>query len=49
MDRIPERLGEDRAAGGGYYNDDEGDHAVAYVADPIRSDYVLIKRDHSST
>jgi len=32
----------------GYYDDDDGDHAVVYFGEPVRSGYV-IKRDHSST
>jgi hypothetical protein len=28
------------------YHDDEGDRAVVYFGEPIRSGYVLIKRDH---
>jgi len=30
----------------GYYDDDEGDRAVVYFGEPMRSGYVLIKRDH---
>ena len=30
----------------GYYDDDEGDHAVVYFGEPISSGYVLIRRDH---
>ena len=30
----------------GYYDDDEGDHAVVYFGEPISSGYVLIERDH---
>jgi len=29
-----------------YHDDDEGDRAAVYLGDPIRSGYVLIKRDH---
>ena len=29
-----------------YYDDDEGDRAVAYFAEPIPSGYVLIEPDH---
>ena len=28
-----------------YYDDDEGDRAVVYFAEPISSGYVLIQRD----
>ena len=28
------------------YYDDDGDHAVVYLGEPIRSGYVLIQRDH---
>ena len=30
----------------GYHDDDEADHAVFYFAEPIRSGYVLTKRNH---
>lgn len=35
-----------RANRRGRVDDDEGDHAVVYVGEPIRSGYIRIKRDH---
>jgi len=42
------RTGRERSAPChlGYYDDDEADHAVVYLAAPIHSGYVLIKWDH---
>ena len=53
MDRIPELLGEierlravrwAQLARDATDDDDEDDHAVLYLAEPIHSGYVLIKR-----
>ena len=50
--RTPLQIGAVRVVKGrhagkiGYYDDDEGDHAVVYFGEPIYSGYVLIKRDH---
>jgi hypothetical protein len=48
LDPIPELLGKDRAAGGrvSYCDDDEEDHTVVYLGEPISSGYVLIPDDH---
>jgi len=47
LNRIPELLREiERPAGKiGYYDDDEGDRAVVYFGEPIRTGYVLVRRD----
>jgi hypothetical protein len=50
--RTPLQIGAVRVLSGrhagniGYYDDDEGNHAVVYFGEPIYAGYVLIERDY---